>query len=143
MNTETIISNSVEETITAARGLAATLAPGAVLALHGDLGSGKTCFVSGIAEFLGIDDPITSPTFTIINEYEASLPLFHMDLYRISGPDEIFSLDLDSYLNANGITVIEWPERAGDLLPPDTINIHFETLTDQNTRRITISKPKN
>jgi len=112
-----------------------------MLALHGDLGSGKTCFVTGIARALQITEPITSPTFTIINEYAGKMSLYHMDLYRISQPDELFSLGLEDYFSGDGITVAEWAERAGDLLPQSTINITFEVLEKENSRRITIEHP--
>jgi tRNA threonylcarbamoyladenosine biosynthesis protein TsaE len=141
MKAESYISTSIEETHQIAKKLAVSLPAGSVLALHGDLGSGKTCFVTGIAQALEINVPITSPTFTIINEYHGKLPLYHMDLYRISCEDELFSIGLDDYFPGNGITVAEWAERAGDLLPPTTINIHFEVLTDQDSRKITIQKP--
>ncbi len=141
MNTETAITNSVEATQGLARQLASSLCPGSVLALHGDLGSGKTCFATGIARALGIPDAITSPTFTMINEYEGQLPLCHMDLYRIADPDELFTLGLDDYFDSKGITLIEWAERAGDLLPESTIHVAFEVMDEPDTRRVTIEKP--
>ena len=134
-----VVTISVEETRQVAEELARGLSAGSLLALYGDLGSGKTCFVSGIARALGVNEPVTSPTFTIINEYSGNLPLYHMDLYRISHPDELFGLDLNAYFNADGITVIEWPERAGDLLPAERINIEFAVLEGQSRRRIRIS----
>lgn len=140
MTTETIISDSVEATWSAAEELTKKLPAGSMLALHGDLGSGKTCFVTGIARALQISEPITSPTFTLINEYSGTLPLYHMDLYRISQPDELFSLGLEDYFSGDGITVAEWAERAGDLLPQSTINITFEVLEKENSRRITIER---
>ncbi len=136
---ETIISESVEATWAIAERITQKLPSGSLLALHGDLGSGKTCFVTGIARALDISEPITSPTFTIINEYFGKQPLYHMDLYRISDPDELFSLGLDDYFNSKGITAVEWSERAGDLLPQNTIHIKLEVLDNPNTRRITIS----
>ncbi len=138
MNSEIIISESVEETWDIAERLAKKLPTGSLLALHGDLGSGKTCFVTGVAHALEINEPITSPTFTIINEYYGTKPLYHMDLYRISDPDELFSLGLESYFNSDGITVVEWSERAGDLLPENTIHITFEVLDKPDSRCITI-----
>jgi tRNA threonylcarbamoyladenosine biosynthesis protein TsaE len=141
MKSQSYISNSIEETHLIAEKLAASLPQGSLLALHGDLGSGKTCFVTGIARTLNIDYPITSPTFTIINEYPAPTPLYHMDLYRISCSDELFSIGLESYFSGDGITVVEWAERAGDLLPTTTININFEVLPDPDSRRITITFP--
>jgi len=107
-----------------------------VLALHGDLGSGKTCFVQGLAMALGINQAVTSPTFTIVNEYRGRLALYHIDLYRLKDPDEALGFGLEEYLEAKGITAIEWAERAGDLLPPDTIHIHFETMPSADERKI-------
>jgi len=141
MSSETVITDSVDATQALARRLAPTLQPGSVLALHGDLGSGKTCFVTGIARALHIPAAITSPTFTMINEYAGTLGLCHMDLYRISNPDELFTLGLDDYFDSGGITVIEWAERAGDLLPEDTVHILFEVLDVPDSRRITIEAP--
>ncbi len=138
MNKESIISDSVEATWDVAERITRDLPPGSLLALHGDLGSGKTCFVTGVARALKINEPITSPTFTIINEYYGTKPLFHMDLYRISDPDELFSLGLDSYFNSKGITVVEWSERAGDLLPKNTIHITLEVMENPDTRCITV-----
>jgi tRNA threonylcarbamoyladenosine biosynthesis protein TsaE len=140
MNTEIMLSDSVEATQAIAERVTPSLAPATVLALHGDLGSGKTCFVTGIARALGIDDPITSPTFTMINEYDGTRRLCHMDLYRIGDPDELFSLGLEDYIDNDGITIIEWAERAGDLLPEDTIHILFEVLDSPDSRRITINR---
>ncbi len=108
MSTNTITSDSVENTWAIAERLTPDLLPGTLLALHGDLGSGKTCFVTGVAHALGITDPITSPTFTMINEYEGSRRLCHMDLYRISSPDELFSLGLEDYFDGSDITIVEW-----------------------------------
>ena len=141
MTNATVITNSVEATQAIAKRLAETLRPGSILALHGDLGSGKTCFVTGIARALAIPDAITSPTFTMINEYAGTLALCHMDLYRISAPDELFTLGLEDYFDSDGVTVIEWAERAGDLLPEDTIHILFEVLDAPDTRRIAIEAP--
>jgi tRNA threonylcarbamoyladenosine biosynthesis protein TsaE len=142
MKTETIHSDSAEATQALAERLMQNLPPGSVLALHGDLGSGKTCFVTGIARAINITEPITSPTFTMINEYnDGTLPLCHMDLYRIQDPDELFSLGLDDYLEYSGITILEWAERAGDLLPAQTIHIHFEVMETPTSRHITIKSP--
>ena len=118
--------------------LAAELKSGAVLALHGELGSGKTCFVQGLARALGVGQAVTSPTFTIVNKYSGRCPLVHMDLYRISDPDELLSIDFESYLDTEGITVIEWAERSGNWLPGNTMHIYFETGPDLNMRIITM-----
>jgi tRNA threonylcarbamoyladenosine biosynthesis protein TsaE len=105
------------------------------LALHGELGSGKTCFVQGLAEALGVRAFVNSPTFTIINEYKGRLPLHHIDLYRVKSEREADLLGLEEYLEAEGITAIEWPENISSLLPKNTIHIYFE-FVDLNRRKI-------
>lgn len=122
-----------------AAALAAELQSGTVLALHGELGSGKTCFVQGLARALGVHQTVTSPTFTIVNEYNGRCPLVHMDLYRISDPEELLSIDFENYLDTEGITVIEWAERSGNWLPGNAMHIYFGIGTDAGTRTITIS----
>ncbi len=134
------ISMCPEDTRRLAAELTESLPARACLALHGDLGSGKTCFVKGIATALQIGVPVTSPTFTLINEYTGTQRLTHMDLYRFDRPAELLAVGLDEYLEAPGITVIEWAERAGDLLPPDTIHIHFRVLGDTNAREIIVQR---
>lgn len=115
-----------EETWALAARLASELKPGTVIALHGDLGAGKTCFVQGLAAALDIDEPITSPTYTLIAEYNGRLPLHHIDLYRLSGPDEALGLGIEEYFECGGITAIEWAERAEGLLPPDLLHIRID-----------------
>jgi len=127
----TVETNSPEETWMLAAELAEEIPPGTVIALHGDLGAGKTCFIQGLAVALGIDEPVNSPTYTIIGEYIGRLPLHHIDLYRLSGPTEALGLGLEEYFDANGITAIEWAERAEGLLPPDLL--HIEIITDETT----------
>ena len=137
-STSRIVSHRPQETIDFARRLLRAMDPPAVLALHGGLGSGKTCFVRGLGVELNVTTPITSPTFTIINEYAGTLPLCHMDLYRLNGPDEVVALGLDDYLDRHGVVAIEWAERAGDLLPPRTIHIDFEPMDRPNERGIAV-----
>jgi tRNA threonylcarbamoyladenosine biosynthesis protein TsaE len=131
-------TNSPEETWALAAELAGELGPGTVMALHGDLGAGKTCFIQGYAAALGIDEPITSPTYTLIGEYEGRLPLHHIDLYRISGPEDALGLGLEEYFDINGITAIEWAERAEGLLPPDLLHIRIEADDTTGTRTFRI-----
>lgn len=128
-------TNSPEETRELAAELAGELPAGTVVALHGDLGAGKTCFIQGLAAALEIDEPITSPTYTLISEYEGRIPLHHIDLYRLSGPVEALGLGLEEYFDANGITAIEWAERAEGLLPPDPLHIRIDA--DEQTGRRT------
>jgi tRNA threonylcarbamoyladenosine biosynthesis protein TsaE len=142
MKSLTLTSNAPQETVQLAADMVPRLRPGAVLALHGDLGSGKTCFVRGLAAALQITDPVTSPTFTLINEYRSTPPLYHMDLYRISNPDAIDELGLDDYLDGDGISAIEWPERAENLLPARTIHIYFTVEPQPETRIITVKEPE-
>lgn len=131
-------TNSPEETWALAAELANELGPGTVIALHGNLGAGKTCFIQGYANALGIDEPITSPTYTLIGEYQGRLPLHHIDLYRLSGPEEALGLGLEEYFDSDGITAIEWAERAEGLLPDDLLHIEIKTdiETDERTFRI-------
>lgn len=119
------------------RKLAKALPPGSVVTLTGTLGAGKTTLVKGVAEGLNIEEPVTSPTYTIVCEYAAEKPLYHMDLYRLSGPDEFEQLGLEKELYGNGLAFIEWGERAEEVLPTERINLHIEVLED-NSRIISI-----
>jgi tRNA threonylcarbamoyladenosine biosynthesis protein TsaE len=110
----------------------------AVIALHGNLGAGKTCFTQGLALAAGIREPVCSPTYTIISEYSGTVPFHHIDLYRLGGPEEAYDLGLDEYLEANGVTVIEWAERAAELLPPSTIHIRIERGEKEEQRLIAV-----
>ncbi|MBU1694640.1 MAG: tRNA (adenosine(37)-N6)-threonylcarbamoyltransferase complex ATPase subunit type 1 TsaE [Verrucomicrobia bacterium] len=132
------VSQGPEDTFRLAADLARKLKPGDVLALHGELGSGKTTLVQGLARALGIDRPVSSPTFTLINEYRGSCPLFHIDLYRIRDSGEALELGLDEYLYGNGITAIEWAERIAELLPPGTLHIRLEPGEHPDERLVTI-----
>ena len=117
--------------------LPAAPAPVAI-ALYGELGSGKTCFVQGLARGMGIARPVTSPTFILINEYRHDRPLVHIDLYRLGGPDQVLAIGFEDYLDANAVTVVEWAERAGDLIPDRAIRVYFETGADPEQRTVTI-----
>lgn len=135
------VSRSPEETRRFAEAFVSTLSVPAIVALHGELGSGKTCFVQGMARGLGIVEPVTSPTFIIINEYVGKHRLHHVDLYRMSGPEEILALGFEEYLDRGGITVVEWAERAGDLIPASAIHLYFRPLEDPEKRAILIRRP--
>ncbi len=141
MPDETLITRSPEETQKLAARLAAELKPGAVLALHGELGSGKTCFAQGLARALGVKGPVSSPTFILINEHAGQMPFFHVDLYRIRSEEEADTLDLDDYFEAGGVTLIEWAERAQSRLPERTIYLFFKAAQEPNTRSIIIRRP--
>lgn len=134
-------SSSPEQTAAIARRLVRTLPRGAVLALIGPLGAGKTAFVKGLARGLGIPPhDAVSPTFALINEYPGALPLFHADLYRLGGSAEAAELGLEDYRERGGILAVEWAERAPELLPADTVTVRFE-VTGPRERRITIERP--
>jgi tRNA threonylcarbamoyladenosine biosynthesis protein TsaE len=131
-------SSSPEQTAAIARRLVRTLAPGTVLALVGPLGAGKTAFVKGLAAGLGLPPrEVVSPTFTLVHEHAGARPLFHADLYRLSGPEQVAELGLDDYAGRGGILAVEWAERAGAALPRDTVTVTF-TVTGPGTRRITV-----
>ena len=120
--------------------LAAALSPGAVVAYRGDLGAGKTAFTRGLARGLGYAGRVTSPTFTIVNEYEGGrLPLFHFDMYRLESADDLFDIGWEDYLDRGGVCAVEWSEQVPEALPPETV---FVTLSrrdeDPSWRTITI-----
>ena len=133
---------SPDETRALAAEIIANVGPGSVIALHGDLGAGKTCFVQGVARALGITDDITSPTYTLIHEYNAQPPLFHIDLYRTDSPDEALNFGIDEYLESDGITLIEWAERAEGILPDNTVHIHITAGSDEQTRHLRVIRPE-
>lgn len=133
------MTHSPAETHRLAKEILSQLQPGAVLALHGELGSGKTCFVQGLARAMGIRRAVTSPTFALVNEYRGDPPLFHIDLYRIGSPREALGLGLDEYLHAGrGIVAIEWAERVAALLPPTAVHIVFEAGSSPDDRTVRI-----
>ena len=124
------ISHGAAQTQRVGARLGELLQPGDVLLLEGDLGAGKTVLAQGIAQGLGIDDPVTSPTFTLIHEYEGRLPLYHVDLYRLAGAGDAAAIGLEEYIYGEGVTVIEWPDRAGRLLPADHLSIALRSIAD-------------
>ena len=104
--------------------LAAALSPGAVVAYRGDLGMGKTAFTRGLARGLGYPGRVTSPTFTIVNEYEGGrLPLFHFDMYRLESADDLYDIGWEDYLDRGGVCAVEWSERVEEALPPETVSV--------------------
>jgi len=135
-----MLTKSAEETRNAGKQLGDSLRPGDIVALRGPLGAGKTVFAQGVAESLGIREPVTSPTYTLISEYEGRMPLYHMDLYRLGSPEEFTWLGVQEMLDGTGISLIEWSERAGEELPERTITVSIE-LEENDNRSITIAKP--
>jgi len=145
MTTERYITKSAEETVNLGKNFGSRLQPGDVVALWGDLGSGKTTFTRGIARALGASPsiPITSPTFTIINEYHGVLNLYHIDLYRISGVADLETLTLREILYGHGVCVIEWPDRLEkEELPENRWDVLFDVI-DENERLIIIERVGN
>lgn len=120
--TLSLVTHSADETQAAGEQLAAHLCPADVILLSGPLGAGKTTFCQGIARGLGITGPVTSPTFTLVNEYVGRLPLYHLDFYRLERPDEPEELGFDDYFFGEGVTVAEWPERVRGL-PADHLRV--------------------
>ena len=120
--------------------LAAALSPGAVVAYRGDLGMGKTAFTRGLARGLGYPGRVTSPTFTIVNEYEGGrLPLFHFDMYRLESADDLYDIGWEDYLDRGGVCAVEWSERVEEALPPETVSVTLSRRDeDPSWRTITI-----
>lgn len=134
---KTIISNSPEETFSFAEKLGKSISGSSVIALYGDLGAGKTIFTKGLARGLGIHEEITSPTFSLMESYEGDKQFHHFDLYRIENLNEFENLRFEEYWEGNGVSVIEWPEKAGNLLPEKRINV-FISYIDESVREITV-----
>jgi len=129
--TTKIVSASPEDTEVAGERLGRTLGPGDVVALTGELGAGKTCFVQGIARGVGVTTRPTSPTFVLVNEYRGRLPVHHVDAYRTNSVTELADLGLEEMIDGDAVTVIEWAEKAGPLLPKRTIHVHIEGVGDE------------
>ncbi len=122
-----ILSQSQKQTITIGKKLAGFLKPGDIICLSGDLGSGKTTLVKGIAAGLGIKSTeVNSPTFVLMNSYDGRMPLFHFDLYRLENEKQILMLDYEEYFYGEGVAVVEWAERLGKLFPPNAIKIELQ-----------------
>lgn len=126
-----------EETIALAEKLAKVLKPGDVVTLEGDLGAGKTTFTKGIAKGLEIKRTISSPTFTIVKEYEGTVPLYHMDVYRLEGSDE--DIGFDEYFHGDGISVVEWAQFIEEYLPEERLNITIQYMDEES--RVIVFEP--
>ena len=134
------LSHSVAETEDLGARLAAVLSPGAVVAYTGGLGMGKTAFTRGLARGLGCRGRVTSPTFTIVNEYEGGrLPLFHFDMYRLADADALFDIGWEDYLDRGGVCAVEWSEQVAEAMPPETVYVTISRRPeDDRARTITI-----
>jgi tRNA threonylcarbamoyladenosine biosynthesis protein TsaE len=131
-----IVSRSASDTINVGEQLGRILCKGDVVCLDGDLGAGKTSFVSGVGKGLGIQDSISSPTFTIVNEYDTVLPLFHFDVYRVFDLDELFMIGFEEYFDDRGVVVIEWANQIEELLPKDYLKVKINLYETENSREI-------
>lgn len=121
---------SQEETIEIGKALGRLLNTGDIVCINGDLGTGKTVFTNGIAKSLGIKEHITSPTFTIVNEYSGRVPFYHFDVYRISDSEEMFEIGFEEYLYGEGIVVIEWADIIKDILPEEVVQVTIKKNLD-------------
>ena len=131
------LTNSPEQTEEVGAALSKVLSPGTVIAYRGDLGAGKTAFTRGLARGLGVTDPVTSPTYTIVNEYLGGrMPLFHFDMYRLHSSDDLWDIGWEDYLERGGICAVEWSENVADAME-DAITVTIEKL-GEDSRRITI-----
>ena len=133
------LSHSPEETEHIGEMLGRRLRPGTVVAYRGGLGMGKTSFTRGLARGLGCAGRVTSPTFTIVNEYDGATPLFHFDMYRLGSSDELFDIGWEDYLTRGGVCAVEWSERVDDAMPADTLWVDIARGTDESDRIITIT----
>mgnify|MGYP005787040349 CR=1 FL=1 len=132
-----VTTRSEFETIEIAQNFESEKFPNMIICLNGELGSGKTVFTKGIANALGIDESITSPTFTIIKEYDGELPLYHMDVYRLDG--NVSGIGIEEYFTKGGVVVIEWADTIKEYLPSERLDIKFKIL-DEN-KRVLIMEP--
>jgi tRNA threonylcarbamoyladenosine biosynthesis protein TsaE len=132
-----IVSPSAAATEAAGERLGATLGPGAVVALTGELGAGKTSFVQGLVRGLGASVRATSPTFVLVNEYAGRVPIHHVDAYRTESMTELMDLGLLEMIGGDGVTIVEWADRLTPLMPPDAIHVHITGVGDE-LRTITI-----
>jgi tRNA threonylcarbamoyladenosine biosynthesis protein TsaE len=132
-----IVSASAEATEAAGERLGRTLGPGAVVALTGELGAGKTCFVQGLVRGLGATIRATSPTFVLVNEYKGRVPIHHVDAYRTDSMTELMDLGLLEMVSGEGVTLIEWADKLVPLLPHDAVHVHIAGVGDES-RTITI-----
>ncbi|MBQ2696395.1 MAG: tRNA (adenosine(37)-N6)-threonylcarbamoyltransferase complex ATPase subunit type 1 TsaE [Clostridia bacterium] len=138
--TREYITQSEAETYELAEKLAMQLSPGQVICLRGDLGVGKTVFAKGLCSALGVEEHVSSPTFTLVNEYDGVKgKIYHFDLYRIEDPDELYEIGFEEFVGGEGLAIIEWPERAEEILPENRIEILLESCGEDD-RRVTIKE---
>ena len=132
------ITRSADETHALARRIGAVLRAGDVVVLGGELGTGKTVFAKGIAVALGITEPVVSPTFTVMREYDAPTPLVHVDVYRLDHLQELHDLGFDDLVGSDAVTVVEWGDRVSALLPADRLDVHLEPGAGDDDRSVSL-----
>lgn len=137
-----LFSDSRDQTVEIGRRIGTSLTGGDIVALIGELGSGKTCLTQGMAKGLGVAEnvPVVSPTFTLVNEYPGRVPLVHLDVYRLSGPRDLEDMGYEEYFYGGGVVVIEWAEKVREILPEKTIVIRMAFI-DENTRELILEGP--
>lgn len=133
-----LITESAEETSKIGEQLGRLLGKGNIVCLSGDLGAGKTAFTQGIAKGMGVKDYVTSPTYTIINEYEGGLPLYHFDVYRLNDVEEMYELGYEEYFFGDGVVVLEWADIVRDIIPVERLWITILNTKGDNSREIII-----
>ena len=131
-------TRSAAETQVLGKALAAMARPGDVVLLVGELGAGKTCFTQGLARALGVSEQVRSPTFTLMREYGGSIPLFHLDAYRLEGPGDLFAIGVDEYLDSGGVLVVEWGDRVRGFFTMEHLEVVFEFADGDEERRISL-----
>ena len=140
MNEKTVLKN-LEDTQRYGRELAERLGPGSVIALVGDLGTGKTTLSKAVAKGLGVAEELSSPTFNVVKEYRSGrLPLYHFDVYRVNDEDELFEIGLEDYFHKGGVCLIEWADLIEDLLPPDVITVRLAYGEEEGERICSIAR---
>lgn len=138
---EKFVSKNESETVGMGREFAGRLGPGSFVALYGDLGAGKTQFVKGVCDAFNVREVVNSPTFTIVNEYHGTLPVFHIDLYRMKNVEEIMGIGFDEYLEAGGVCLVEWAEKLNGIIPENRFDVEM-TVVDDTTREISVTEVK-
>jgi tRNA threonylcarbamoyladenosine biosynthesis protein TsaE len=136
-----LVARTPEETAAAGEALGRTLGPADVVALYGELGAGKTCFTQGVVRGLDVEVRATSPTFVLVNEYRGRLPVHHVDAYRTASMGELLDLGLLDLLGGDGVTIVEWADKADPVLPARTVRVRIEGLGDE-PRTILVEDPR-
>jgi tRNA threonylcarbamoyladenosine biosynthesis protein TsaE len=136
-----LVARTPEETAAAGEALGRTLGPADVVAIHGELGAGKTCFTQGVVRGLDVEVRATSPTFVLVNEYRGRLPVHHVDAYRTASVGELLDLGLLDLLGGDGVTIVEWADKADPVLPARTVRVRIEGLGDE-PRTILVEDPR-